>query len=648
MAKCPAHPDRQASLHVSCNDRGLGLKCHAGCSTDEILQLLDLPWDALFSDELPEQRAQPVEYDYRDHDGRLLYQVLRYEGKQFRQRVPNGDTWTWSLNGVKRVPYMLPNIIESSDEDTIFVVEGEKDVHTLNAKGILATTNSGGAKWDWPEDWKVYFEGRRVVLIPDTDEPGMAHMNQIGALLSPVADVFTLRLRGAKDITDWFLAHPDPELKEFNELVENAVPWGQKVSLAFAEPPPEFAYTDAPVWDGLLGQITKAVDPYSEHDPVAFFMELMTMFGCSLNRNPHYLLGKTPHYTNLFVCIVGDTAEGRKGTAHGYAKDIFKRIDPDFVQKRMPASLASGEGLVNMVRDGKTKTKGEEVIVLDEGVTDKRLLVIDEEFAARTLIAMNREGSSLAGVLRSSWDGPDTLDVPTKMNSIMATKPHIGMIGHATPIELMATLRPEHVAGGSANRFLWFMVHRSKQIDSVDVDPPEQVLLPLVNKLMRAKDFAVKRGRMYVSEDAHKTFQDIRREYESAHTDDTGQQRHFIGRGMPQIMRMAMILALVEMEEVIQTPHLEQAYGLFNFSRTSVDYILDTEQLVLNSDEQKLFYMLEIEGALSQSDIKDKLGWNGPKAARVSASLISKKLAHEYREPAKGGRGGKPRRVLAV
>src|SRR5262249_42890268 len=89
-------------------------------------------------------------YDYVSETGDLLYQVVRYEPKTFRQRRPNGTGgWTWKLEGVWQVPYRLPEVVEAiASGRLVVVVEGEKDADALWALGIPATCNAGGAgKW---------------------------------------------------------------------------------------------------------------------------------------------------------------------------------------------------------------------------------------------------------------------------------------------------------------------------------------------------------------------------------------------------------------------------------------------------------------------------------------------------------------------
>jgi hypothetical protein len=110
--------------------------------------------------------------DYLDEDGVLLFQVCRYDPKDFRQRKPDPDRpgeWLWKVQGVRQVPYRLPELSEKlALEQTVFIVEGECDVDRLWSLGIPATTNAGGAG-KWRAELTKIFAGANVVIIPDND-----------------------------------------------------------------------------------------------------------------------------------------------------------------------------------------------------------------------------------------------------------------------------------------------------------------------------------------------------------------------------------------------------------------------------------------------------------------------------------------------
>ena len=125
------------------------------------------------------------EYDYTDENGARLYQTVRFEPKDFRQRRSDGNGgWIWK--GPERpVPYKLPELIESGNAP-VLIAGGEKDVDNLRALGFTATCNHGGeGKW-WPE-LTPYLKDRRVFILCDNDEQGEKHQAVVGAALNGVA-----------------------------------------------------------------------------------------------------------------------------------------------------------------------------------------------------------------------------------------------------------------------------------------------------------------------------------------------------------------------------------------------------------------------------------------------------------------------------
>lgn len=145
-------------------------------------------------------------YDYVDETGVMLFQVVRYEPKQFMQRKPDGGgEWVWKLGDVRRVLYRLPQLLAAPDS-VVYLVEGEKDADLLVGLGLLATTNAGGAE-KWREAYNENLRGRKVIILPDNDEPGRRHAQTIVAALQGVAEsVKVIELPGLPDkgdVSDW-------------------------------------------------------------------------------------------------------------------------------------------------------------------------------------------------------------------------------------------------------------------------------------------------------------------------------------------------------------------------------------------------------------------------------------------------------------
>ena len=122
-------------------------------------------------------------YDYRNPDGRLLFQVVRGPGKKFTQRRPNPakpGEWLYTLQGVQRVLYRLPEVLAAAVDEWVLVVEGEKDADRLASEDLVATTNPGGAG-NWRTEYGQALAGRKVAVLPDKDEPGLRHAHQVAA-----------------------------------------------------------------------------------------------------------------------------------------------------------------------------------------------------------------------------------------------------------------------------------------------------------------------------------------------------------------------------------------------------------------------------------------------------------------------------------
>lgn len=184
-------------------------------------------------------------YDYRDEGETVLFQVVRFEPKDFRQRVPDPAEprgYRWTVKGIRQVPYRLPELKAGvAARKLIFVVEGEKDADRLAREGAVATTNAGGAG-KWKAELNVYFVGADVIVIADNDPqardkdgeltwhpdgrprfPGQDHAHAVAAHLQPYAARVRLLDLGKRwpecpskgDVSDWFAGR-----RSFEELVE--------------------------------------------------------------------------------------------------------------------------------------------------------------------------------------------------------------------------------------------------------------------------------------------------------------------------------------------------------------------------------------------------------------------------------------------
>jgi len=172
------HDDAHPSLSLRRLDNGVWIwKCF-GCDVrgDSIafgMELCGLSYPDAIRQLLgytpPAASVIVAKYDYIDEDGALLYQVVRYQPKAFRQRRKTARGWQWGLENTPRVLYRLARAMRT---DVLYYAEGEKDVAALEAVGLAATTNSGGAesfKWELLDPLP---RATQLVIVPDNDEPG--------------------------------------------------------------------------------------------------------------------------------------------------------------------------------------------------------------------------------------------------------------------------------------------------------------------------------------------------------------------------------------------------------------------------------------------------------------------------------------------
>ncbi len=170
------------------------------------------------------RRRVAAAYDYLGLDGKLVFQVTRWEPKTFTQRRPDGTGgWIPSVKGIELVPYRLLEIIQAK---AVFIVEGEKDADALAALGLAATCNAQGAG-KWRAEYNRHFADKRVCILPDNDDPGRKHARDVARQLHGLAEVVkVIELPGLPpkgDVSDWLAAGGTRE--SLLELVKAAPAW---------------------------------------------------------------------------------------------------------------------------------------------------------------------------------------------------------------------------------------------------------------------------------------------------------------------------------------------------------------------------------------------------------------------------------------
>jgi hypothetical protein len=186
------------------------------------------------------------------------------------------------------------------------------------------------------------------------------------------------------------------------------------------------------------------------------------MVGNVIGRAPFYQVESDRHCANLFAVLVGDSSKGRKGTSMGRFRAVMRCVDQLWSEDRIKGGLSSGEGLINEVRDPVQRYDADagSFKIVDPGARDKRLMVVEAEFAS-ALAAVERHGNTLSPLVRRAWDG-GKLATMTRNSPLTATGAHISLVGHITTDELRARITRTEMANGFANRFLFALIRRSK------------------------------------------------------------------------------------------------------------------------------------------------------------------------------------------
>ncbi len=384
---------------------------------------------------------------------------------------------------------------------------------------------------------------------------------------------------------------------------------------------------DWPILDGaglygLAGDIVRTLDPHTEADPVAILVQTLVMFGAAVGRGPHARAEADRHGTNLFATLVGETSKGRKGTAFGQVRGISRMADPEWESERIKSGLSSGEGLIWAVRDRIEKTEpikergrvvGYQQVVTDEGVSDKRLLVYESELAL-VLKIQGREGNTLSALIRQAWE-TGTLRTLTKNTPAVATDAHISIVGHITKQELLRYLDSTDVANGFANRFLWACVRRSKLL-------PEGGSLPDADRRRLAAEISVSleaaRKVDEVQRDA-KAAQLWRDVYEELSGGKPGILGAITSRAEAQVLRLALIYALLDRSGEIRVEHLAAALAVWSYCEDSARYIFGDATGDKNADEI-LRALRAVPVGLTRTEISELFGKNVP-AGRIYPAL---------------------------
>jgi hypothetical protein len=381
---------------------------------------------------------------------------------------------------------------------------------------------------------------------------------------------------------------------------------------------------------GLAGELVRQIEPQTEADEAAVLLQILVSFGALVGRGPHVRVEGDEHHGNLFALIVGDTAKARKGTSWGRVREIFAKIVPETGEPfsigwpKVVDGLSSGEGLKWAVRDP---------IDEDGGVDDKRILVVESEFA-QVLRQCARAGNTLSSTIRSAWD-TGNLQTLTKHDPVVATGAHISIIGHITGDELRAELTQTDSANGFANRFLFMSARRSKSLPFGGEPMAPGLFSSFVSKIAVAAAKARTLGQVAMDSAARQIWSAV---YEQLSQGNAGLFGAVTARAEAQCLRLALLYALMDGANTIMGPHIMAALAVWKRSEASAKYIFGSTIGDPRADE--IYQALRKAGldGLTRTEISNKFGRNLDSGRiRMALALLKKHgLARCESRPTKG------------
>lgn len=345
-----------------------------------------------------------------------------------------------------------------------------------------------------------------------------------------------------------------------------------------------FPTLDPAALQGIPGKIIDAVAPHTEAHPAPMLVQFLSEFGTIVGNGPHVYADNREHPARINALIVGKTSTGAKGTSYGVVRALIAAAEvanPAGARRgplhslggpgpiRRVSGLSSGEGLIEAVRDANGDDPNAKNF--DEGVLDKRLQVVEQEFT-NMLAVMERQGSTLPGTVRAAWDG-DILRTLTR-SPLTATGAHISIIGHATPGELRLRMKDAQVLGGTMNRFVPIATRRTKLLSAGGNIPREVVdeYAPIIAEALseagnrKAVERTPAADALWIS-----AYPELRRDMPD------GPVASILARAAPQVLRLSLVYALADCSDVVDEQHLTAALAIWRYAEATAHWMFGRE-----------------------------------------------------------------------
>lgn len=428
---------------------------------------------------------------------------------------------------------------------------------------------------------------------------------------------------------------------DFNDLAQLAGPDAVKATVnkvlaaASAKPtrpdaspltPPQMRPEGLPP---LLRQICDLACEHSEAHPVAVAFNVLAWFSAIVGRAPFQRIGDSVIHCRPYGIICGKSGKARKGTSEALVRLLFGAVDAK-LRERMKTDarlrihaggLSTGEGIAHAIRDGRDPDdngKGG-----DPGIADKRLLVIEAEFA-NLLSHCRREGNTLSATIRNLWDGRD-IEPLTKSATTRASRPHVVIAGHITGQELRERATEGDTANGLLNRFMVLFVYRPKLVPlprPSRADMVESLALRLADAIHNATGGNLAGNcerEVRLGDEAEELWCQM---YPSLTKDRDGRIGSLLARTEVYARMLAMIFALLDSRSEIEPCDLLAASAWIDYWADSATYVFrtgDGDDDQITPFETEVFELIRKSPGIKLSAINEH--WHRNKIKEVRAAL---------------------------
>ncbi len=378
---------------------------------------------------------------------------------------------------------------------------------------------------------------------------------------------------------------------------------------------------------GLIGDVARAGSEGTETNAVAIAANFMAYLSCAVGRGVYLPIGNTRHHARLFCLHIGRSGRGRKGDAVSLVLRIdqaLREMNEAFAPQVHRGGLSTREGLVALMHDG--YRQGRQDV---PAIEDKRLWVVESEFA-NVLHQGRRDGNTLSAALRDCWDGVD-LKPATKSNRLYASDPHVCLSGAISPSELTSLMTTRDLTNGFANRFLMIWAERSRMLP-FPKETPQAVVEHLARRTLEVLAFvrANRHGerehlRMELSPQAQWRYAQL---YRGELNDDLGDGTvgALLERRAPMLLRLAMLMALADLQTRIDVPHIDAAMAWIRHATASVRFVFvsaaeEAKQAQVRELSNRVLAFLRERGQATRSQISAECFRGKVLKARIDACL---------------------------